>query len=621
MSEPVALAVSDAVGADRRADVPVVALAVAAWAGAAVARPIPWLLLVGVVGLGAGVHAVARRSGAPGRGGVVVLAVGLALLTSMLGARSLAGLARVATGEVDATVTLVTDPEPTATGRLRVEVRLDGRRLLGEARAPAAIDALRERLAGDRAVVRGVVEPFEHRQDWTVARHLAGRLRIESVTGVGGGSLHAGAANGLRRVLDRGAMSLPDRHRALLAGLTLGDDRDQPAELTADFRASGLTHLLAVSGQNVVFVLAVAGPLLRRLRIWPRFLLALAVVAGFAFLTRFEPSVVRAAFVAGVALWASTSGRPSGGLRHLALAVCALLVVDPLLTRSVGFRLSVAACLGVLLLSAPIVARLPGPRWAREALGMTAGAQLAVAPVLVPTFGAMPLAALPANVAAAPLAGALMVWGVTAGVVAGVVGGVVSELLHLPSALCLWALEVVASLSAALPLGHVDLRHVGVVALGGVLFATRRPWARGTAVVLLAVVVLTPATVRTPPGASAAGWAATVWSDGPVAVVDLRAGASGVEVLDVLRRRQVHVVGVILVRAGRPELADVVGAVRARFPVHLVLAPEGSPVPDHVVPEPGLVTAVAGFDVQIASASPVLDARIGRGPEVPPAQR
>src|SRR5690606_27453305 len=123
----------------------------------------------------------------------------------------------------------------------------------------------------------------------------------------------------------------------------------------------------------------------------------------------------RAAFVAGVALWALTSGRPSGGLRHLALAVCALLVVDPLLTRSVGFRLSVAACLGVLLLSAPIVSRLPGPRWAREALGMTAGAQPAVAPVLVPTFGAMPLAALPANVAAAPLAGALMVWGVTAG--------------------------------------------------------------------------------------------------------------------------------------------------------------------------------------------------------------
>jgi competence protein ComEC len=612
VSERVALAVTDVVGCERRADLPVVALAVSAWIGAAVARVASVPVLACIVVGGVAALVLARRSGRCGHVGLALAALVLGLLTSTLAARSLAGLAPMTTGEVDAAVTLVTDPEPTALGRVRVEVRLDGRRLLAEARAPAAMDLLRRRLAGDRAVVRGVVEPFEQREDWAVARHLAGRLRIESVTAVGGSAPHAGAANGVRRVLERGAASLPERHRALLAGLTLGDDRSQPAELTADFRASGLTHLLAVSGQNVVFVLAVAGPLLRRLRIWPRFVVAVSVVAGFAFLTRFEPSVVRAAFVAGVALWASTSGRPSGGLRHLALAVCALLIVDPLLTRSIGFRLSVAACLGVLLLSGPIVARLPGPRWVREALGMTAGAQVAVAPVLVPVFGAMPLAALPANVAAAPLAGALMVWGVTAGVVAGVVGGPIATLLHLPSGVGLWLLEHVASLSAALPLGRVDLRHVAVAAAAALLLAAGRTDARVVAVVLLAGALLAPSTVRVPPGAAAAGWAATVWSDGPAAVVDLSAGASGVEVLDVLRRRQVHVVSLIVVRTARLELADVVEAVRARFPVHAVLAPEGSPVPDHVVPTPGLVASVAGFEVLVSRTSPVIEARIGR---------
>lgn len=617
MSERVALTVTDAVGTERRADLPVVALAVTAWMGAAVARPVSVPVLAGTAVGGVAALAVARRSHRSGTVGLVLVALVLGLITSTLGARSLAGLSPVRTGEVDSVVTLVTDPEPTAMGRLRMEIRLDGRRLVAEARAPAAMDVLRGRLAGDRAVVRGVVEPFERSQDWAVARHLAGRLRIESVTAVGASAPHAGAANGLRRVLDRGAASLPERHRALLAGLTLGDDRAQPAELTADFRASGLTHLLAVSGQNVVFVLAVAGPLLRRLRIWPRFVVAVSVVAGFAFLTRFEPSVVRAAFVAGVALWASTAGRPSGGLRHLALAVCALLVVDPLLTRSVGFRLSVAASLGVLLLSPPIVARLPGPRWVREALGMTAGAQLAVAPVLVPTFGAMPLAALPANVAAAPLAGALMVWGVTAGVVAGVVGGPVATLLHLPSGAGLWALEQVASLSAALPLGHVDLRHVAVAAGAGLLLAVGRTRGRVVAAALLAVALLIPSSLRVPPGAAPAGWAATVWSDGPAAVVDLHAGASGVEVLDVLRRRQVHVVSLIVVRTARPELIDVVRSVRSRFPVHAVLAPDGSAVPDRIVPRPGLVTSAAGFDVLVSATAPVLEVRIGRsGDEV-----
>lgn len=596
-----------------------VALAGAAWIGALVARPVPVGVLVGVA-VGGLVSAIRRRR-RPGRStvpqplpdriGVVLVGVALALLASWLGARSLAGLELRQEGRVDATVTLVTDPEPTATGRLRVDVRLDGQRLLAEARTPGAIDALRHRMAGERVTVRGEAAPFDRPMAWAQARHLAGRLRVESVDAVGAGAPHAAAANGLRRTLDRGAASLPDRHRALLSGLTLGDDRAQPAELTADFRASGLTHLLAVSGQNVVFVLVVAGPLLRRLRIWPRFVAAVGVVVAFAFLTRFEPSVVRAAFVAAVALWASTTGRPSGGVRHLAIAVCGLLVVDPLLTRSVGFRLSVAACIGVLLLAPPLVERLPGPRWVREALGMTVGAQLAVAPVLVPTFGAMPLAALPANVAAAPLAGALMVWGVTAGLVAGAAGGPVATALHLPSALGLAALEQVASLSAAVPLGHVDLRHVAVVAVAALLVRGGRA-TRLLGAALLVAALVTPSLTRVPAGSAAAGWAATVWSDGPVAVVDLDRGASAVEVLDVLRRRRVHTVGLVVVRSGRSELAPVVEAVRARFPVVAVLAPPGSSVPDHVVPPAGLTARVAGFEVQVDDAAPVLEARIGR---------
>ncbi len=598
-------------------DLRVVGLAVVGWVGATVASPVPVVLAALVAVL----LVIARARRWRGVASVLV-GVALALVTSEAGARAMDGLEPRVEGDIEATVSLVTDPEPTPTGRVRAEVRLDGRRLLAEARAPAAMEALRPRLAGGRLVVRGVVVPFDRRQDWTVGRHLAGRLRIETVVAAGGGAPHAEAANGFRRVLDRGAASLPDRHRALLAGLTLGDDRDQPAELTADFRASGLTHLLAVSGQNLVFVLAVAGPLLRRLRIWPRFVAAVVLVAGFAFLTRFEPSVVRAAFVATVALWATTSGRPSGGVRHLALAVCALLVVDPLLTRSVGFRLSVAACLGVLLLSPPIVARLPGPRWVRDALGMTAGAQLAVAPVLVPTFGAMPLAALPANVAAAPIAGALMVWGVTAGVLAGAVGGVAATVLHLPSRVGLLALEQVAALSAALPLGHVDLRHIAAVAVAALLLARQGARSRCAGLALVVLVVAVPATAHVPPGAAPAGWAATVWSDGPVAVVDLEAGASGTEVLDVLRRRRVHVVALVVVRAARPELGDVVAAIRSRFPVQSVLAPDGAPVEDHVVPRPGLVTEVAGFEVRVASTAPTLLVRIGRAAaEVSPGRR
>ena len=96
----------------------------------------------------------------------------------------------------------------------------------------------------------------------------------------------------------------PER-RALYAGFVLGDDRGQPVEITDDFRASGLSHLLVVSGQNVAFVLALVSPLLRRLRLGWRLVAGLALLLLFGVLTRWEPSVLRAEAMA--------AHRPGGG--------------------------------------------------------------------------------------------------------------------------------------------------------------------------------------------------------------------------------------------------------------------------------------------------------------------
>ena len=115
--------------------------------------------------------------------------------------------------------------------------------------------------------------------------------------------------------------------------------------------ASGLSHLLAVSGENVAFTLALAGPLLRRLRVGPRTLVALGVVFVFAAMTRFEPSVLRASAMAVVALLAAFAGPARGAwARVLAYAVIVLLIADPFLLRSVGFWLSCGASAGIAFL-------------------------------------------------------------------------------------------------------------------------------------------------------------------------------------------------------------------------------------------------------------------------------
>ncbi len=430
----------------------VLALALSAALGALAPTAIPLALPVVLVLLGL----------ATGRPLVLCIAVGV--LVSALAAGALAGLAGAEPVVVRGEITLLSDPVPSF-GGLRVDVRVGHRRV--EARASgAAADALRDRLAGERATVRGELVPVEQPPRWLTVRHVGTRLDVHAVDGWRPGGPASRVANGLRRTLEAGAEPLGAERRSLFTGLVIGDDRHQPVELADDFQGAGLTHLLAVSGQNVAFVVVLAGPLLRRLRLWPRLAASTGLIALFAVMTRAEPSVLRASVMAAVAVGATTIGRPQDRLRILGLAVTALLVVDPLLVRSVGFQLSVAAA-GAIVVAAPaLTAALPGPVPLREALAVTLAAQIGVAPVLVGTFGPVPVASIPANLLAVPVAGLVMAWGLTGGLLAGVLGGSVAELLHLPTTVLLGWLQAVARRAAAAPLGELGAAHLVVLAVG-----------------------------------------------------------------------------------------------------------------------------------------------------------
>jgi len=157
--------------------------------------------------------------------------------------------------------------------------------------------------------------------------------------------------------------------------------------------------------------------------------------------------------MAACSLLALSLGRPTAGLRALALAATALLIGDPFLLHSVGFQLSCAASVGIAVLGPPIARWLPGPRWFRESLGVTLGAQLAVAPILVAVFDGVPLVAVPANLAAAPMVGPLTISGLVGGVVGGVVGprGVVGAVATVVPALLATAVLWIARVGASVP--------------------------------------------------------------------------------------------------------------------------------------------------------------------------
>ena len=243
------------------------------------------------------------------------------------------------------------------------------------------------------------------------------------------GRVRAGAEV-LRAGLRQAVQGLPPEERGLLPGLVVGDTSQLPAALAEDFRATGMTHLITVSGANVAIVVGVVLYTGRWLGMGARAgpVAAGLAMAGFVVLARAEPSVVRATAMGAIALVALALGRRRIAMPALCAAVLGLILFDPWLARSYGFVLSVLATAGLLLLVPPLAAALSGRRlplvgWAlplplAQALAVPVAAQLACAPVIAMLAGGVSLIAIPANLLAAPAVAPATILGVLAAVTA-----------------------------------------------------------------------------------------------------------------------------------------------------------------------------------------------------------
>jgi len=206
--------------------------------------------------------------------------------------------------------------------------------------------------------------------------------------------------------------------RALVPALVLGDTSGLDAELAQDFQSTGLTHLTAVSGANLTLLLAFLLTVARWVGVqgWWLRILGLAGVIMFVALCRTEPSVLRAAAMGLVALAALGSGSRAAGVRNLAVASMILLLLDPFLSRSIGFTLSVLACAGIVwwARSWTVIMNRWVPLIIAESIAVPLAAQLATTPVIAAVSEQVSVAGLAANALAGPFVGPATVLGFAA---------------------------------------------------------------------------------------------------------------------------------------------------------------------------------------------------------------
>jgi competence protein ComEC len=351
------------------------------------------------------------------------------------------------------------------------------------------------------------------------------------------------AAGALRAGLQRACAPLPDDPGGLLPGLVVGDTSRLEPAVDDDFRATGMTHLVAVSGANVAVVIGAVLLLARWARAGPWLSAALCAVAlaGFVILARPSPSVVRAGAMGAIGLIALASGRPRAAVPALAAAVTVLLVWDPELAGDAGFALSVLATGGLLLLAPRWrdgLRRAGVPAGAAEALAVPAAAQFACGPVVAGLSGTVSLVAVPANLLAVPAIAPATLLGVGAAVVSPV-WPAAAEFAAWLGGWPAWWLVMVARFGARVPSGNLPWPDglpgallLGALSVAFLIAARRRLVRRLTAVVAVAVVIGALPVRLVASGWPPGGWFVAVCSVGQGDTVLVPVGPGQAVVID-----------------------------------------------------------------------------------------
>lgn len=436
-----------------------------------------WTAAVALVG-GIGLLALGSRSDVA-LAACALLIVGGAIGQARVAAIDADPLASVAPGTVALVGELVRHPTENRFGAtLRVRARLpSGERQLVEIRSsapPAPSMAIGAEVAARGRLVSVAAEAGRPGKSADYANYLLRegvrrRLVATEVTitgGARGGVL--GAVDAIRVRAERTlAFGIAAEPAALLRGMVLGGDRGLAEETVEEFRAAGLSHILAVSGQNVLLIVLLIRAIAMACGIGYRGRIVLPVLAILIYvpLCGAQPSVIRAGVMGLAALIAVAASRPASRLYALALAAMFLLLWNPRATTDVGAQLSFAAVLGIMAFTAPIAralcSRLPSlPVWMAEALAATFGATLATAPLMAWHFERVSLVSLVANVIATPLIGAI-VWLGSLAAALGQLSVQLGALLNAPNAFVLGALIEIASWSAAAPGAEVAIGGFG----------------------------------------------------------------------------------------------------------------------------------------------------------------
>jgi competence protein ComEC len=210
----------------------------------------------------------------------------------------------------------------------------------------------------------------------------------------------------------------PEPEGHLAASIVLGGEGILPPELKYPMIRTGTIHLAAVSGANLTIILHIAAVVLPFMfGRWLGLTFGTLAILGFIIITGFEPSIIRAGILGWLFLLARASHRLINPLHSALLVASSMIAVNPTLVSDIGFQLSFASYLGLVIFENPIrgwlnkLSFIKSIGFLQDALSATLASQILSLPLIIHYFGRLSIISIPANITIGLIVTIMMVLG------------------------------------------------------------------------------------------------------------------------------------------------------------------------------------------------------------------
>jgi competence protein ComEC len=287
---------------------------------------------------------------------------------------------------------------------------------------------------GDRVVVRGYLETPPETETFSYRDYLQRKGIYSTMNWATVSTLEPDQGNWFRKIifaLKEKSLQLvyqlwPDPEASLFAGILLGVESTIPEEVQDAFKETGTSHIIAISGFNIAIVSSLFTKSFGRiLGLYKGATTALVAISIYTILVGADAAVVRAAIMGGLSLGAGLVGRRQYGIHALSITAAVMAFLDPNILWDVGFQLSFAATLGLVLYAEPLqeIFTRVASRWLGEdrALSLagpvgefilfTFAAQVTTIPIMAYHFGTLSWVSFLVNPLILPFQPPIMVFG------------------------------------------------------------------------------------------------------------------------------------------------------------------------------------------------------------------